>query len=422
MLFDSSLLNPAALSADEASRLKDYQRQLPKVQALLQQWYDDHSLPMLHLPEETSDLKEIQAIARHIRATAKGLLVLGTGGSSLGGQTLCTLADGTFPVWFIDNLDPVTLQAFFVRTDLADIHVIAISKSGGTVETISQLLRWIDTMIERGYRDLIAARCHCITVPGTSPLRDLAAHFQVPVLDHDPAVGGRYSVLSLVGLLPAAVAGVDVAALRRGACAVWKQTLQMLQAPTLQGAAWQAACMDSRPICVLMPYADRLELFGAWYKQLWAESIGKSCKGSTPARALGAVDQHSQLQLYLDGPRDKTITFVTLPYAQTGAPLATHGIASLNYLAGFTDGDVMASLQHGTIETVTRHDIPVREIKLPYLDAEMLGGLLMHFMIETIATAQLIDVDAFDQPAVEESKQLARDYLASRRHPQGSVA
>lgn len=414
-LYHAQWTNPQALMPQESLRLKAARTGLAAVQAQLAAWHASGDLPMLHLPARRDDLKEIQAVAASIRGSSKGLMVLGTGGSSLGGQTLCALADGSFPVHFIDNADPHTLEAFLSRDDMDQMHVLAISKSGGTVETLTQWLRWIDVMTGRHGRASVAGRSHAITVPGMSPMREVAQAFGIPVLDHDPKVGGRYSVLSLVGLIPAAVAGVDIQALRDGAQAVWQQTLQDAEAPPLQGAAFAAATMDSRPIAVVMPYADRLELFGAWYKQLWAESIGKSGKGSTPTQALGAVDQHSQLQLYLDGPRDKTITFLTLPHDRTGAPINTQGIASLDYLRGFTDGDVMASLQHGTIVTVLRHDIPVREMRLECVDAATLGALLMHFMIETIATAQLANVDAFDQPAVEESKQLARDYLASQR-------
>lgn len=415
MPFDSLLRNPEALKPDEAARFDALQKHIPSVQKQFTGWHESGALPMLHLPERLDDVNEILALAATIRKQAKGLLVLGTGGSSLGGQTVCSLADGSFPVWFIDNLDPATLRDFLVRPDLADIHVLAISKSGGTVETIAQLLRWIEAMEQRAGRSAIASRCHCITVPGASPMRELAAQFAIPVLDHDPKVGGRYSVLSVVGLLPAAVAGVDIAALRAGSKEVWQRAMAHASDGVWQGACWQAACMDARPISVLMPYSDGLRLFGAWYQQLWAESLGKSGKGSTPVRAIGAVDQHSQLQLYLDGPHDKIITFLTLPYADAGQPLNTQGLASLRYLEGFTDGDVMASLQHGTIETVVRHDIPVRELALKAVDAKTVGGLLMHFMLETIATAQLMQVDAFDQPAVEESKQLARDYLARRQ-------
>lgn len=414
-MFSSQLHQRASWRPEENARFELLQPRLADVRAQLCRWHDNGTLPMLRLPAHTEDLEMISSVAADIRSSFKGLLVLGTGGSSLGGQTLCALADGSFPVWFIDNADPHTLGQFLSRDDLPDIHVLAISKSGGTVETLTQWLHWMNEIQRRCGEQEISSRCHVITVPGTSPMRELAAMHRVPVLDHDPHVGGRYSVLSLVGLLPAAVAGVDIYALRRGASAVWQRVCADDAAPALLGACWAATMMPSRPVSVLMPYADRLALFGAWYKQLWAESLGKSGKGSTPARALGAVDQHSQLQLYLDGPSDKSITFITLPYAGAGQPINTYGLGSLSYLQGFTDGDAMASLQHGTIQTVLRHHIPVRELALEKLDAEVLGGLLMHFMIETVATAQLIDVDAFDQPAVEESKQLARAYLAARR-------
>jgi glucose-6-phosphate isomerase len=162
-----------------------------------------------------------------------------------------------------------------------------------------------------------------------------------------------------------------------------------------------------------MPYIDRLAPFGFWFRQLWAESLGKDGKGTTPVRAVGAVDQHSQLQLYLAGPADKLFTLVTLDQAGTGAAfppdLAQDG--ALAYLAGKRLGDLLAAEQRATVTSLLRNGRPTRVIHLARLDEERLGALFMHFMLETIIAADLLGVDAFDQPAVEEGKVLARQYL-----------
>jgi glucose-6-phosphate isomerase len=163
-----------------------------------------------------------------------------------------------------------------------------------------------------------------------------------------------------------------------------------------------------------MPYADRLGEFGFWFRQLWAESLGKDGHGTTPIRALGTVDQHSQLQLYLAGPRDKLFTVLTVASAGIGRPVdrALAQDPELAYLSGHGLGDLIAAEARATYETLARNRRPVRLIALERLDEAALGGLFMHYMLETILAARLIGVDPFDQPAVEEGKVLARRYLA----------
>ena len=164
---------------------------------------------------------------------------------------------------------------------------------------------------------------------------------------------------------------------------------------------------------VLMPYAEALGPFGAWFSQLWAESLGKNGAGTTPAIAMGATDQHSQLQLYLDGPRDKMFTLVTLDRDGAGPaiPQGLSGDPELAYLEGRGLGDLMAAEQNATADTLIAGGHPLRRIALPRLDERALGGLLMHFMLETIFAAGLMGVDPFGQPAVEQGKQRAREYL-----------
>ena len=166
---------------------------------------------------------------------------------------------------------------------------------------------------------------------------------------------------------------------------------------------------------VLMPYVDRLANFGLWYRQLWAESLGKNGTGTTPIRAVGTVDQHSQLQLYLAGPADKMFTVVMLDCAGTGATVDA-GLAAdeaLSYLYGRTMGDLMDAEQRATAVTLARHGRPTRLIRLASLDERVMGSLMMHFMLETIIAAHLLGVDPFGQPAVEEGKVLTRSYLAA---------
>jgi glucose-6-phosphate isomerase len=386
---------------------------------------DDGSLPLLGLPARRDDLAALANLADEFRRRFDHVLVLGIGGSSLGGQTLCALADQGFGprpgaprLHFMENIDPATFTALFAALDPERTGVIAISKSGSTAETLTQLVIVIDWLRQALGKADIGDRLVALTEPRDSPLRRLATRRKLRLLDHDPGIGGRYTVLSNVGLLPAMIAGLDAAALRQGAASVLDATLGATsprEAPPALGAVVSVALNERRGIgtSVLMPYVDRLAFFGLWFRQLWAESLGKNGKGTTPIRAMGAIDQHSQLQLYLAGPADKMFTLVTLAVAGAGEPMPPDLIddRDLTYLAGRSMGDLLDAEQRATATSLVRNGRPTRRFELERLDEQALGALLMHFMLETIIAADLLGVDAFDQPAVEEGKVLARQYL-----------
>jgi glucose-6-phosphate isomerase len=375
--------------------------------------------PPLALARRTDDLAGLAATANAIRARADDVVVLGIGGSSLGAQALLALAPGARPrLHMIENIDPVTWQRTMAGLDPARTQFIAVSRSGATPETVAQALLATAHVRATVGDGRLADHMMVLTGPGPSPLRALAERFALPTLDHDPELSGRYSVLSNVGLLPAMIAGLDGGAVRAGAAAVLDQALaatDVSRVPSAIGAALQIGLARERGIVasVLMAYADALAPFGAWYVQLWAESLSKGGQGTLPVRAQGATDQHSQLQLYLDGPRDKLFTLVVLERAGSG-PLLDPGLAgdpSIGYLEGRTLGDLMAAEQRATAETLIAAGRPTRVIRLPALDERGLGALLMHVMIETILAADLLGVNPFDQPAVEQGKLLAMRYL-----------
>jgi glucose-6-phosphate isomerase len=405
-----------------------------KALAFIRARHADGQLPLLRLPEKTDDLAGIKAAAKRLVAGADGpvqdIVFLGTGGSSLGGQTVAQLAGCGLPgvgalragprLHFMDNLDPGTYVVMLARLPLAATRFVAVSKSGGTGETLMQTIAALAAVRAAGLTERVPELFLGITepaVPGRrNGLRDLLGGLGVAMLDHDPGVGGRYSVLTNVGLLPAAVAGLDIAALRRGAAAALAPVLAGAgpgEVPAAVGAALAVAMAATKPIAVMMAYADRLERFTRWYVQLWAESLGKEGKGTTPIAALGPVDQHSQLQLFIAGPRDKLFTVITVACAGEG-PRLDAGLAEAAGEPGFagkTIGDLVAAQGRATAETLAKNGCPVRTIKIARLDEASLGELLMHFMLETIIAAQLLGVDAFDQPAVEEGKVLAKRYL-----------
>ncbi len=388
---------------------------------LLKARHADGSLPLLRLPAARDDLTALAPLVARCRESFDDVVLIGTGGSSLGGQTLCNLAaPGAGPrLHFFDNVDPHSLEALLTALDLPRTGFLIVSKSGSTAETMSVFLICLAAM--QGAVGATAAGRHftAITEPADNVLRRICAAHGIEMFDHDPGVGGRYSVLSLVGLLPAMIAGLDAVAVRQGAAEVLAAVLDgappdriapAIGAAISIGLAQENGCSST----VLMPYIDRLADFGLWFRQLWAESLGKNGKGTTPINALGTVDQHSQLQLYLDGPRDKMFTVMMLDVAGKGpvVPPALAADKALAYLAGHTLGDLMDAEQRATAQTLIKNGRPTRIFRLEVLDERTMGALFMHFMLETIIAAHLLVVDPFDQPAVEEGKILTRQYLA----------
>ena len=375
-------------------------------------------LELLSIPAATADIKAAKAAAATIAQYTKTVAVLGIGGSSLGGQALTALTRAATPkVEFHDNPDPFSWEKALKRFDLKKTHFVAISKSGGTAETLMQVLTAADALEKAGAK--LADHFAVITEKRKSPLGDFADSIGAIRLDHPMGVGGRYSVLTMVGMLPALLMGLDGQALRDGAQAVLDQALAAKtakDAPPAAGAALAFALSQDSKLAttILWPYVDRLEVFGGWWRQLWAESLGKDGKGATPVSVLGPVDQHSQLQLFRDGPGNALFTLVGVDTKGVG-PVVDAGRAKklgLDYLAGRALGDLVAAELRATAQTLFKNGRAVRQIHLAQVDAFGMGALMMHFMLETILMGRLMGVDSFDQPGVEEGKILARQYLA----------
>lgn len=379
-------------------------------------------LSIYTISRHEGDLPRIREVAQTLRANTD-VVVLGTGGSSLGGATLAALGrDRAAPrLHFLDNIDPDGFDGALAALDPARTGALIVSKSGTTAETLSQALVLLPWLAKGGAP---AGRAFALSDPlaktGMTPLRRLAEHYGLDVLDHIPAIGGRFAALTNVGLIPAAIAGVDPAAVRDGAAAALALNLdpsRPSESPACRGAALAFAFARAKGVrqSVLLPYADRLAPFGLWYRQLWAESLGKAGQGTTPIAARGTVDQHSQLQLWLDGPADKLFTLILAPAAGTGARLdaSLAGGDGLEYLDGRTMGDLLEAEQDATAETLIGAGRPTRILRVAAVDAETMGALMMHFMLETILAADLFGVDPFDQPAVEDGKRRARAKLAA---------
>jgi glucose-6-phosphate isomerase len=357
------------------------------------------------------------------------VVILGIGGSALGPIALRTalrpsgwnmLADearGGFPrLHVLDNVDPETIAALLQRLQLPRTLFIVTSKSGGTAETMSQFLIVHDRLASDGL--LIEDHVVFVTDPAQGALRPLAHQLQVPALDIPPSVGGRFSVLTPVGTLPAALIGIDVAKLLEGAAAMVDrcETSKLGDNPAGVYAClqWLADTRHGKVINVFMPYSDPLRDFADWFVQLWAESLGKhlaagSSVGQTPLPAVGATDQHSQVQLFMEGPKNKAVTFVAVEERKIDLtiPYGFKEVKELGYLGGHSLSELIDIEQRATAGALARRGRPNLTIHLERVDEWHVGGLMMLLELATAYAGQLYGIDAFNQPGVELGKQFA---------------
>jgi glucose-6-phosphate isomerase len=357
------------------------------------------------------------------------VVILGIGGSALGPIALRTALKpnawnmlssasrkGLPRLQVLDNVDPETIAALLDRLDFGRTLFIVTSKSGGTAETMSQFL----IVHERLIKASLKPENHFVFVtdPAQGALRPLAQKLGIVALDIPPSVGGRFSVLTPVGTLPAALIGIDVGRLLRGASdmAARCDTDKLAENPAaVYGMLqWLADTKYGKVINVFMPYSDPMRDFAAWFVQLWAESLGKhlpdgSSVGQTPLAALGTTDQHSQVQLFMEGPKNKVVTFVAVEERGTDVsiPKAFEDVKELGYLGGHSLGELIGIEQRATAGALAKRGRPNLTIHLDRVDAWHVGGLMMLLELATAYAGQLYGIDAFNQPGVELGKQFA---------------
>jgi glucose-6-phosphate isomerase len=377
--------------------------------------------------------KDLLAQVEKFSATARGkyddVVILGIGGSALGPIALRTALrpsgwnmlddkarDGYPRLQVLDNVDPETIDALLHRLRLERTLFIVTSKSGGTAETMAQFLI-VQDRLTRQKLD-VTKQMVFVTDPKQGALRPLAERLKVPALDIPTNVGGRFSVLTPVGTLPAALIGIDVKSLLSGAAEMAKRCESRELAKNPAGVyamlQWLADTRLAKKIVVFMPYSDPLRDFAAWFVQLWAESLGKrrpdgTAVGSTPVAALGATDQHAQVQLFMEGPADKTVTFVAVGKRGTDVtiPAAFPDVKELGYLAGHSLAELIDIEQRATGGALAKRGRPNMTIHLERVDASHVGQLMMLLEIATAYAGQLYGIDAFNQPGVELGKQFA---------------
>ncbi|MDQ3243907.1 MAG: glucose-6-phosphate isomerase [Gemmatimonadota bacterium] len=373
--------------------------------------------------------EQVVSFAGKSRGRFRDVVILGIGGSALGPIALRTalrpsgwnmLSDearkGYPRLHVLDNVDPETIAALLDRLDLSTALFVVTSKSGGTAETMSQFLIVHDRLTAQSLSP--DAHLVFITDPQQGALRPLAARLGVPALDIPSNVGGRFSVLTPVGTLPAALMGIDVNALLDGAADMAVQcdssTLARNPAGVYAMLQWISTTTNGKSINVFMPYSDPLRDFAAWFVQLWAESLGKQTTsgasvGQTPLAALGATDQHSQVQLFMEGPKDKTITFVAVEErrADVSIPHGFGDVKELGYLGGHTLSELIDVERRATAGALAKRGRPNLTIHLDRVDEWHVGGLIMLLELATAYSGELYGIDAFNQPGVELGKQFA---------------
>ena len=384
------------------------------------------------LTGQEATVKAIDTFAQGVGQAYDHVLVLGIGGSALGTKAILNALKP--PAWnelddearefyprltVLENVDPTSVGASLRRIDPRRVLVNVISKSGGTAETMAQYLvvrAWLEEALgEAAGRHLVFT-----TDPARGALRELAGREGIATLDVPTDVGGRYSVLSPVGLLPAALVGVDIGQLlvgaRRAVEAAEGDDLLRNGAALYAGLLWAADVWLGARIHVLMPYSDRLREFAEWYRQLWAESLGKRLDrrgevinaGPTPVGAVGATDQHSQVQLFMEGPYDKAVTFIDVaaPGEDITIPGGTGLPSDLAYLPGHTLNELLRAELEATSSALARMGRMNMTLRLPDLAPATFGELIMFFQLATGYAGAWYNVNPFDQPGVELGKRL----------------
>ena len=342
----------------------------------------------------------------------KHFVVFGTGGSNLGARALININNKRNNISFFDNIDPIFFEESFNNIDFNSTGFIVISKSGNTPETLSQFGSIIEVASNNDNLKTLFSNTLVITEFSNSPLFNIAKKNKCLLLEHNKNIGGRYSVFTNVGLVPAIIAGLDVEEIYKGAFETFNdhQNYDFLKI----GQIFKYQSKLNLNNNVVMTYSDSLYYFGKWYLQLWAESIGKNNKGITAIHSIGTTDQHSQLQLYLEGPRDKFFTFVTTDHKNKGLTINNDIFKDQNfkYFKDKKMGDLMQAEQMSTLETFNINNFKFREINLNLINEKNIGSLMTSCIIETIASCVYFEVDPFNQPAVEQGKQLTKKYLS----------
>lgn len=387
-----------------------------------QRWQD--------LPDDNTLADEILAFAADARKTYTDFILIGIGGSSLGAiatiQALCHPYRNLLPddqrdgprFFVLDNPDPEKVAATLATVDLPKTLVNVVSKSGQTAETAANFLVVRDALIKAVGKEQAAKQIVATTDPETGLLRKMADEEGYRTFPVPPGVDGRQTVLSAVGLIPAAIAGVDIKGLLAGAAAMRERAssdnVRVNPAYLLAALSVLVDTKHGKSMLVTMPYADALFGISDWFRQLWAESLGKKLStdntvvnaGQTPIKSLGAIDQHSQIQLYTEGPNDKLIQLVSIQTYRDSVeiPSPPESVSELDYFKGGELGDLLDKERLATSWALTEAERPNLTITIPTIDAGIVGEFFYMMQLQTVMAGALYHVNPFGQPGVEAGK------------------
>jgi glucose-6-phosphate isomerase len=369
----------------------------------------------IDLPQNHELVSQIKTFTSTLQDRFSHIVLLGIGGSSLGPKMLVdTLSENAnIEVTILENIDPYEINKLSQRLPLSSTLFLVVTKSGGTPETMAQFLYFRERLNMAG----LEPQKHMVftTDPVDGILRSIATKENYQSFPVPTNVGGRFSVLSSVGLVIASLVGVDIYELLEGAGNVTSSIHQdevSACLPYLYAQTQFELYNKGKIISVLMPYSTRLKTLGLWYSQLIAESIGKNpLVGITPVASLGTTDQHSLLQLFKEGPKDKLITFVEIADHQTTVEIPSNSYPELAYLNGHSFNNLIQAELNGTETSLKNTDISTVKLTLDSITPYSIGELIMFFELSTAFLGEFFEINAFNQPGVEESKILARENL-----------
>lgn len=376
---------------------------------------EDGDYEALNIAYKKNDLKEIIDFSNFINKNFQHVLIMGIGGSSLGAKTLLSLKHQD-KITILENIDDDSIKYLFNNLDLKNTAFLTISKSGKTIECISQTLLLLKIIEDKFGKEIISKNFFFLTENKNSPLTQLADEFNIKTLEHHKTIGGRFSYLSNVGLIPACIAGLDIKKIRQGAIDTLNYIFENKNNFIMDICAKQSKLYKNKIIgSVLMPYIEKLEKFTEWYRQLWAESLGKNGYGTIPINAMGTIDQHSQLQLYMDGPKNLFFTFITKEKNENSLKITKSYNKEFDYLVGMSLDDIMDIEAKSTIEVLKKKNLPIRIIEIKELNEQCLSQLMMQYMLETIIIGKMNNINPFGQPSVEERKILAHNMFRNNK-------
>ncbi len=371
------------------------------------------SIGYYHLPENS--VKLIEKLNKTNLEFEK-IAVIGIGGSSLGTKAIYRLLKSNYKnikeIVFLENTDPIELKNQFSKIDKDNTLFLVISKSGTTIETISIF----KAVIEYFELDFTKDKIMVITDPH-SPLENFADKYQITTFNIPENVGGRFSVFSAVGIVPLYLSGFDVKKILKGADEFFHSFFNRNEWHLIRKAAFLYERSRCYKMNVVFSYSSLLDEFNKWYVQLWGESLGKINKkgqrvGLTPIGLLGSIDQHSFLQLLIEGPRDKTVTFVKVKNFENSLKIPNIFLSFLektDFVNGYTFNELINAQCDATRESVVRSGIDVDEIVLDTLGEENVGSLLMYYELLTSAVGALFEINTYNQPGVELGKRILKN-------------